>query len=171
MAETRDIYDSYRRKTGRTIERGKPIRRGDYLLSVCVWIVNPEGKYLISRRSPDKPTFPLLWEPTGGGVIAGETSFDAAFREVREELGITLREEDGALFVTQLRCPPVFETDSFEDVYLFRIKDVCPPVAFQEGETCDARWVTPSEIRELIRQDRFVPEKFYPYLDRLFAIG
>lgn len=170
MPEMRDIYDSYKRRTGRVIERGKPTRRGEYLLGVCVWIINHEGKYLISRRSPDKPTFPLLWEPTGGGVIAGETSLDAAFREVREELGIALRAEDGELFVTQLRCAPVFETDSFEDIYLFRIRDTDPRVTFQEGETCDARWATPEEIQALISQDRFVPGKYYPYLERLFSV-
>lgn len=171
MGEMRDIYDSYRRRTGRAIERGIRTERGDYLLSVCVWIRNAEGKYLISRRSPEKPTFPNLWEPTGGGVLAGESSFDAAFREVKEELGITLREADGALFASQLRCAPVFETDSFEDIYLFRITGENPPITLQKGETCDAVWATQAEIRALLARGEFVPERYYPYLERLFSIG
>lgn len=170
MVEMRDIYDSYCRKTGRVIERGKRTDAGDYLLSVCVWIRNGEGKYLISRRSPEKPTYPLLWEPTGGGVTAGETSLEAAFREVNEELGIKLSARDGALFVTHLRCAPIFENDSFEDVYLFRISGPNPPVTLQKGETCDAKWATQAEIYDLIKRGEFVPVKYYPYLERLFSI-
>ena len=52
---------------------------------------------MISKRAPAK-TAPGMWETTGGGAIAGEDGLEAAVREVREELGIALRPENGRVF-------------------------------------------------------------------------
>ena len=89
MSELWDIYDINRKPTGRTVERGKPMKSGEYHIVVNVWIRNSKGEWLISKRTPNKH-FPLLWEPTGGSAVSGESSFDAAIRETREELGVEL---------------------------------------------------------------------------------
>lgn len=94
MSEFWDIYDKDRKLTGRTVERGKPMGRDEYHIVVNVWIRNSKGQWLISKRTANKH-FPLLWEPTGGSAVAGESSFDAALRETREELGVELDPEKG----------------------------------------------------------------------------
>lgn len=70
-------------KTGRRHERGKPMPKGEYSLSMSVWILHRQGELLISKRAPGKKR-PGVWETTGGCAIAGESSL-AALREVREE--------------------------------------------------------------------------------------
>ena len=73
MSELWDLLDRSRRITGILHERGKNMEDGYYHLVVHVWIANNNGQYLMSQRHPSKP-FPLLWESTGGSVLAGETS-------------------------------------------------------------------------------------------------
>ncbi len=46
---------------------------------------------LLGRRSPDRRTYPNRWSFPGGHVEAGESFESALKREIREELGLTLR--------------------------------------------------------------------------------
>lgn len=82
LTEKWDLYTKYREKTGKEHIRGEKIPEGFYHLTVHVWIRNYKGEYLISRRSANRPTFPLMWECVGGAVLMGESSVDGAIREV-----------------------------------------------------------------------------------------
>lgn len=97
MAEFWDIVDEHGNKTGNLHERGKPMQKGEYHLSISIWIFNSKGEFLISKRTPTQIA-PNMWETTGGSAIAGEDSRAAALRETSEELGITLIPENGQLF-------------------------------------------------------------------------
>lgn len=48
------LYDEKRIKTGRTVERGKPMAPGEFHNVVNVWIRNQRGEWLISKRAPSK---------------------------------------------------------------------------------------------------------------------
>ena len=69
-----DLYNENRELLGRDLVRGEEIPEGCYHLVVHVWIRNHKGEYLISQRSADRPTFPLIWECVGGSVLKGEDS-------------------------------------------------------------------------------------------------
>ena len=81
MTELWDIYDSDRNPTGRVEPRGSLVI-GDYHLVVHIWLMNEKGEILVTQRAQNKP-WGLFWETTGGSVLAGETSLQAAVREVR----------------------------------------------------------------------------------------
>lgn len=82
-----DLYTRNRELTGREQIRGEAIPEGFYHLVVHVWLKNKQGQYLISKRSADRPTYPLFWECTGGSVLLGETSLHGAAREwLKEEV-------------------------------------------------------------------------------------
>lgn len=167
MSEFWDIYDKNRKLTGRTVERGKPMRQDEYHIVVNVWIKNSKGQWLISKRTANKH-FPLLWEPTGGSAVAGESSFDAALRETREELGIELDPKKGNLFTTALRQYKKFP--DFLDVWVFEHECGIESVTLQPGETCGAMWATSAEIKQLAQNGEFVPQNIFPYLDKLFEV-
>lgn len=98
MAQTTelwDIYDSDRNPTGRVEPRGRLVI-GDYHLVVHIWLMNEKGEILVTQRGSNKP-WGLFWETTGGSVLAGETSLQAAVREVREEVGLELDPAHGIL--------------------------------------------------------------------------
>ena len=61
------------------------------ILVVAVALVDPEGRVLIAQR-PDGKSMAGLWEFPGGKVEAGERPEDALIRELREELGIAVKE-------------------------------------------------------------------------------
>ena len=165
MGELWDIYDINRKPTGRTVERGKPMKQGEYHIVVNVWIRNSKGEWLISRRTPNKH-FPLLWEPTGGSAVSGESSFDAAIRETREELGVELDPEKGTLFVSAKRQYKEFP--DFLDVWVFEHDCSIDSITLQPGETCGAMWASSAEIKKLAADRKFVPQMVFPYLDKLF---
>ena len=75
-----DLYNENRELLGRDHIRGEEIPEGCYHLVVHVWIRNSKGEYLISRRSADRPSFPLLWECVGGSVLKGEDSLQTRER-------------------------------------------------------------------------------------------
>lgn len=85
MSELWDVYTIDRKKKGKICARGEQenLLKDEFHLWVMVWIKNPKtGKYLVSQRSADKDTDPLKWETVVGYSIAGDTSLDAALREV-----------------------------------------------------------------------------------------
>ena len=57
------------------------------LTRVLAAVIERNGDYLVGQRPPQK-RHGGLWEFPGGKVEAGETHFDAARREIAEELGV-----------------------------------------------------------------------------------
>ena len=166
MAEFWDVRDAHGVKLGRLHERGTPMREGEYHLSVTVWIANSRGEFLISKRAPAKNS-PNMWEPTGGGALAGEESLDAALRETKEELGLTLDPAKGQIFTSYTWPHSDGSGAAYIDAWLFRQDFDLSSVILQPEETCDARWVGRAEIHRLIAQNQFV---HFTYLDELFAL-
>ena len=144
-----DVYDSERNLTGRTHRRIDALAEGDYHLVVFIWLRNSKGEYLISKRAPNKG-YPDLWENTGGSAIAGDDSITAAVREVKEEVGLDVKPENGKCILSLQR------EDSFFDVWLFDQDFDINDVVLQENETVDAKYATLDEIAEMITKNEFV---------------
>lgn len=122
MNELWDLYDENRRVLGKTIRRGDAVPPDTYHILAAVWTVNSSGQLLITRRSPEKFYCPNCWENTGGAVLSGETSRQAAARELREETGIDVSPEDFFLLTTTK------EKRFFTDTYLL-FTDIPPRTA------------------------------------------
>lgn len=144
MMELWDLYDAQRRPLGRTHVRGTPLKKGEYHLVVFAWVFNGRGQVLMTKRAPEKRSYPNLWEHTGGAAIAGETSLQAILRELREETGICARAEEMTLVDSYQRA------GDFCDLYFLQ-KDVpLSALTMQKGETCDAKWVDRGELERMI---------------------
>ena len=84
-----DIYDADKKPTGRTMKRNDwCLKNGEYHLTVLGVVARPDGKFLITKRVMTKAWAPGWWEVSGGAAQAGEASYDAVLREVREETGL-----------------------------------------------------------------------------------
>ena len=44
-----DIYDEYRKKTGKTHQKGIKTKEGEYHIAVRVWIVNGKNELLLQQ--------------------------------------------------------------------------------------------------------------------------
>ena len=156
-----DLYTENREPTGRTHIRGEEIPDGCYHLTVHVWIRNSKGEYLISQRSATRPTFPLMWETVGGSVLAGEDSLTAALRETKEEVELDLNPESGHLLFTKVRSIiNGKQYNDIADIWLFHYdENAAPPVVTEEVAL--SKWMTPSEIKELLDSGKMVESLRY----------
>lgn len=82
---------------------GKPISRGssagsecaaDPTIHVVVGVMRRGRKVYLQRRAPSDENFPGAWECPGGGVKPGESDQQALARELREELGVEVKEHE-----------------------------------------------------------------------------
>ncbi len=156
-----DLYDREGKPLGRTLERGKRLRAGEHHLVVHVWILNSAGRILIQRRAPHLKLMPGVWAATGGSAIAGEDSLTAIRRELREELGVALPPER---FIPMGR---LLRRNSLCDLYLVHHDVAVPNLRLQREEVADARWVTPDQLRELVKKGKF-HNYGVPYFNLLF---
>ena len=149
MAEYWDLYDANRNPLGRTIKRGDAFAEGEYYVCCEIWIQNSEGKLLMTQRHPDKKAGGL-WEFTGGGVLAGETTSQAVVREAEEELGVQVNESEVSLL-------EVYQHKNyFMDIYVVK-KDVdIATLVLQPEEVVDAKWVSHEELLKMIEEKQVV---------------
>lgn len=149
MAEYWDLYDEERRPLGRTVLRGKmnPLS-GEYHVVVMIVTMNSQGKLLCTLRSPEKSNYPGVWELTAGSALAGEDSVTAAKRELKEETGIEVTDDELRFIMT------VKENTAFIDCYFVRSDTPVEQLTLQEGETVDARYVSRAEFENLIARKR-----------------
>lgn len=151
-----DLYDENRSVIGEHI-RGTELPENGFHLVVHVWIKNSAGQYLMTQRSADKRTFPLLWECVGGSALKGETGIQSAVREVQEEIGLRLRPEDGHLLCTKIRKTIGGKRyNDIVEVWLFRHDGAIPLANATTDEVAQALWMHPEEIRSLRRENKLV---------------
>ena len=127
------------------------MKRGTYHIAVGIWTVNHQNQILLTLRAPEKPDWPNMWENTAGSVLSGETSRQGAVRELFEETGIRVTEEELFLLGTERT------RNTIGDCYIVRKTVPLKEIVFQKGETCDARWVSLEELDQMIAAGEVAP--------------
>ncbi len=145
-----DILDAHGSRTGRKAIRGSTeLKPGEYHLVVHIWVISPNGHLLLQKRSSEKALMPGEWAATGGAAIAGESSLDAAMRELREELGIKSTKET-IRFVKRIK-----KRNSFVDVWFIKCDTPAEELTLQKSEVAKVEWVTPSDLEERFKSGAF----------------
>lgn len=104
---------------------------------------------LITQRHPDKKAGGL-WEFVGGGVLAGETTAQAAVREVKEEIGVSLSTDELTLLYVYK------QKNYFMDIYIVN-KDIdIRSIVLEANETLAAKWVSTQELQAMIEDHKVV---------------
>jgi len=127
-----------------------------------ILVIDAQGRVLLFRGfDPGRPGI-RYWFTAGGGMDEGETSAEAAARELREETGLSVRPE-------WLGEPVWHEVTDFpfdgrwyrqdQDFYLLRVETLEVNIdGFEEIERAsidDYRWWSVAELES-------TPERFYP---------
>lgn len=151
MAEKLDVYNIDKKRTGKVIERkqGVTLNKGEYIISVQCWIVNREGKILLTQRSLNKNNGGK-WEPTGGLVISGETSKQGIKRELKEEIGLEI--EDNKIRLIKEIVEENENLNFFRDIYLIKEDINLDELSFND-EVIDAKYVTMEEFSKMIENN------------------
>lgn len=144
-----DVVDSNRKHLNYTKNRGEELEANEYGEGIQVWIIN-DGKVLMTRRSAKK-SHPGSWEIPGGCAQAGEKIIDVVLREMREELGIMLKESDVEFVCTQLY------KKMFVDIYTTKIYVELDKIKLQIEEVSQAKFVNREELEKMIEENEVVP--------------
>lgn len=157
-----DVYNKDRERTGRTHRRGDAMKSGDYHLAVHVCIFNSKGELLIQQRQPFKKGWTNMWDITvGGSAVAGDSSCQAAEREVYEELGLRIN-------LSHIR--PRFTmnfSEGFDDYYIVEMDVDIAGLRLQTEEVKQVRFVSKEEALKMQEEGTMIP---YWFLDKLFDI-
>ena len=110
------------------------------LVAACA-LIDPDGRVLIAQR-PEGKSMAGLWEFPGGKVEPGERPEQCLIRELKEELGIAVKEE--------CLAPLTFASHTYPDFYLLMPLYVCRRwEGFVEGrEGQKLKWVRPNDLRD-----------------------
>ena len=150
-----DIYDMNKNPTGRTMVRNDwTMKEGDYYLSVLGVVHRPDGRFLITQRAMDKAWEPGWWEIPGGGVKAGETSFQAVCREVLEETGVDVSNAEGGYSFCYHRENK--GQNYIVDIYRFEMDITEKDIKLQADEDIDGKFATAEEIKAIADSGRFL---------------
>ena len=110
------------------------------LVAACA-LIDVDGRVLLAQRPAGKP-MAGLWEFPGGKVESGERPEDSLIRELKEELGIVVREA--------CLAPLTFASHSYPEFHLLMPLFVCRRwdgmVMPREGQRL--AWVRPNRLRE-----------------------
>ncbi len=110
------------------------------LVAACA-LVDIDGRVLLAQR-PEGKSMAGLWEFPGGKIEHGERPEETLIRELKEELGITVRED--------CLAPLTFASHSYPDFHLLMPLYVCRRwegmIAPTEGQRIT--WVKPNRLRD-----------------------
>jgi 8-oxo-dGTP diphosphatase len=110
------------------------------IVAACA-LVDPDARVLIAQR-PAGQSMAGLWEFPGGKVEAGERPEQTLIRELREELGIAVKEA--------CLAPLTFASHSYPEFHLLMPLYVCRrwegTVTALEGQ--GLTWVRPNRLRD-----------------------
>jgi 8-oxo-dGTP diphosphatase len=110
------------------------------LVAACA-LIDADGRVLIAQR-PERKSMAGLWEFPGGKIETGERPEQSLIRELKEELGIVVKEE--------CLAPLTFASHLYPDFHLLMPLYVCRRwdgfVEAQEGQRL--KWVRPTELRD-----------------------
>jgi 8-oxo-dGTP diphosphatase len=110
------------------------------LVAACA-LVDADGRVLLAQRPQGKP-MAGLWEFPGGKIEAGERPEQTLIRELKEELGIDVRED--------CLAPLTFASHAYPDFHLLMPLYVCRrwegTVTAREAQ--QLAWVKPNRLRD-----------------------
>ncbi|MDY0911011.1 NUDIX hydrolase [Microbacterium sp. CFBP9034] len=155
-----DLTDAAGIPTGRTHRRDDPdFPSGLFHIVASVCVVRGDGLVLMTKRAAIKD-WPLAWEFPAGSALTGESSADAAVRELAEESGV--RVETAALTLVGR----LVERLALFDVYVTHVVGD-PVLELDPEEVCEAEWVP---LTEALRRSG-AGEMAGPWVPRLERLG
>ena len=131
-------------------------KKGLWHKAVAVFIINSKNQVLLQKRSKNKKMWPDMWDISAGGhVLAGEFGFQAIIREIKEELGLSVKKEE-IIFIgcsTSINKKGDILNKHFNEYYIVT-KDIDEKnLSLQKEEVSEVKWINKEEIIERIKNN------------------
>lgn len=145
-----DVVNENNELTGQIEERWTAYEKGLWRRTVSCWIMNKNGDILLQKRTANKRRNPNKWAKTGGQVDSGESAEEAIFREVKEELGIEIPQE-------QIKVVEIRKSDDknkrFAYNFIFVVNYKINEYTLQKDEVAEVKYVSIEDMENLKKND------------------
>lgn len=118
---------------------------------VSAWIMNYNGQVLLQQRSLEKKKNPGTWAKTGGHVGAGETCEQAIKREVYEEIGLEVNDDE--IENIEIFKSPNPDEHYYSYGYIFYTNLSEDEFTLQKEEVNQVRYYSIEEIEEIRKKN------------------
>ncbi|WP_460218676.1 NUDIX hydrolase [Psychroserpens sp. MEBiC05023] len=155
MEEYIDIVDANGQPTGISALKSEIHSKGHLHNTAHVWFYTSEGYILLQQRAATKVICPLLWDVSVAGHIdAGETPEQAAVREAKEEIGITISEAQ----LIKIGVFPCFQSydngiidNEFHNTFIAEVNVAIIDLTPQKEEVESLKFVDITEFQHLLK--------------------
>ncbi len=156
MEENFDVLNEQGEFTGEIATREECHKKGLWHRAVYAFIIDNDKNVLLQKRSANKKLWPNMWDVTvGGHVMAGEFGRQALIREVKEELGINIGDNDIKYLLgsTSINQQGDIVNKHYNECYLI-IKNIdISNIKIQKEEVSDIKYFSKEELLERISND------------------
>ncbi|WP_435622676.1 NUDIX hydrolase [Flagellimonas sp.] len=154
MDEWVDILDDDGTPIGETQLKSEAHRLGLFHPTVHIWCYDKNGFVLLQQRGKDKTTFPLKWDVSvAGHVAAGEPIELGALREVEEEIGVKISNEQLekiAIFKTEHQHSEAVFDREFNHTFLCKLSQQTQ-LKKQESEVETLEWFPLEKFKDWVK--------------------
>lgn len=112
--------------------------------SIECWLLSGDGRVLLLQVPARPGGHEAFWQPVTGGIEDGESPPEAALREVREETGFRLAEDDFTEIASDLRVVISPELTISKSLYTARAPH--DDVAVHRQEHQAFQWLVPADV-------------------------
>ena len=154
MDEWIDVLDIEGNKTGKTCQKSVVHKKGLCHATVHIWFYSNKGKILLQQGAASKAIYPLLWDVSvAGHVNAGESLLAGAIREVKEEIGLIILENDlkkiGVVKSFKSYNSGIIDNE-FHNIFISELKEDIENLILQKEEVEALKTVSILRFEELL---------------------
>ena len=159
MEEQIDILDEKGNKTGKVKAKSEVHKDGDWHRTVHIWFLNSKNQLLLQRRAKQKINHPDMWDiSVAGHISTGQTSEEAALREIQEEVGVEINASELQYLFTvtsdSILNNGTYLDREFQDVYLIKKDLNLSMLTFSDREVDEVRYIDIPEFKRWIEEKK-----------------
>lgn len=172
MDELIDILTSEGKKTGKTALKSEAHKHGWFHATAHIWFFTADKKVLLQKRALTKKVFPGMWDISVAGHIgAGEDILNAAIREVKEEIGLTISPSDLIKIGTrthQVSHANGIQDNEFHHVFIAELKVPIEKLKIQIEEVDEIQLFDLKVLKNTTSLKNVLLPKFHNYYSTVY---
>ena len=144
-----EIVDEEGHYTGKILPREEIHNRNLLHNEVACFVINDNKEILLEKRSPNKRYSPNKYGLCAGHVMVGESLKEALVREIKEEIGITVNEDD---LIPIVEKEYTYKETNSHITYFYYIKLNLKESEFtiQKEELTEVKWFKLDDVKTLV---------------------
>ncbi len=161
-----DLIDNNGNLTGEKADRKLVHNRGlkHHAVGLLITRGGVEKQILLQKRSLKKEKNAGLWDLTAGHVASGETLIESLIREIKEEIGINIKEDEIKLLSKYWRKEKYredFIENELDYIYILDKNIDIKDIKVQEEEVDDVKWIDLTDFKEMLKRGEIVKRQVW----------